>query len=88
MDPTSLTGLLMYGGALAACLVFIVGLMRRYWMMMAHHLEVKEQLDKRISEKDAHIIKTEKERDDWHEAYLRAVNQGDRAIGLAHKVKE
>ena len=58
MDPVAIGNFLLYTGALGALVVFVVGLMRRYWRMENSHRELMEEKDKRIK-------MLEVERDDW-----------------------
>ncbi len=87
MDPASITGILMYGGALTACLLFIGGLVRRWWRMENSHTELMLEKDKRIAEMEARAIRGEKERDDWRDIALTNANLGEQAMNVAQRMK-
>ena len=72
--------LIMYGGALGACLVFIAGLVRKWWLTWAHHVEVVSMWEK--------AYKTlEQDRDEWRVIAKSANNAAAQAVNVAsHKV--
>lgn len=69
----SIFSLVSEGGALALLIWIVIGASREWWF-------TKEAFHRMIKDKDAQIVKAEKDRDEWRSIALRSLNTTDKAV--------